>query len=128
MVNINETVHKAAQYLDEWYPGWAEKLEGVDYDISNCGNCVLHHVEGNYYVGLDLYKSRVSSDNWMFGNFAFCAINFDKPATHAAWDAEIQARLSKDTSANVGGGKISSVLWNTSTGRVTVEDRELVPA
>jgi hypothetical protein len=93
MTDIVSIVHKAALYLDEHYPGWADKLRGVNYDISYCDNCILKHVAGSYSVGLEAYKSRVSSDNWLNGNFPFCAIGLNKIATHAAWDAEIAKRL-----------------------------------
>jgi hypothetical protein len=95
MKNIPEIVHNAALYLDEWYPGWEEKLDGVDFDISNMGNCILHHVTGSYYTALDAYKSRVSQDIWNKGSFPFASINLDKVGTHTAWRNEIYGRLNK---------------------------------
>lgn len=133
MRDITTLVGRAAQYLDEWYPGWAEKLRDVKYDISNCGNCVLHHVDGSYTRALDLYKQRVSSDNWMNGNFPFSAIGLDKKSTHAAWDAEIAKRLqaNEDTLMATDFPDAEVVSWEAPEGLVEVaqsRERELVTA
>lgn len=75
------TVARAAGYCDSTYPGWAEKLNGIDFRIENGDNCVLYHLEGNYARGV----GRIQEVG--FGEAFAC------PDATELWREEIARRL-----------------------------------
>lgn len=53
-------VKKGSTWLDEFHPGWAEKIDLDRLDMNNCTSCVIGQAVCNYF---DLYTTNTHL-NW----------------------------------------------------------------
>ena len=51
-VPLEERVRKGMEMLDATMPGWVNKINEADLDMSECSNCVLGQVFGEYRDGV----------------------------------------------------------------------------
>jgi len=45
-------IERGAALLDDKVPGWQDKIDLATLDMSNCANCVVGQVYGDYDLGL----------------------------------------------------------------------------
>lgn len=96
MATAREIVARGATYFDQQYPGWEQKLDGKEFNVSEATNCPLFHVDGDYSRGLDLFKQRASSD-WLTAGYGFWGQQgIEVGYFNAAWRDEVIQRLAAD--------------------------------
>lgn len=49
-VEMEEAVDRGIEYLNRIHPGWKQKINLEDLDMSNCKECVMGQVFGDYYL------------------------------------------------------------------------------
>ena len=87
-----------AALLDEWMPGWAERIELEELDLGSPRRCVLGQLYGGYGRGLDLLRSGerfTAYPEWSRAHgFTANAVEGDTFAElTAAWRGEVAARV-----------------------------------
>lgn len=101
MEPIETRVNRGAALLDEKVPGWWERIDLEQLQLSSCIRCVLGQLFGIYGQGIrELGDSiRLVADAIRHGLFVFDAADYE-PLT-AAWKQLIQQRRQKVSPAKV---------------------------
>ena len=86
-MNYAEAVAKGIQLLDEKVPGWHERIDLRDFDMSSGARCVLGQIYGTYEKGL------CELELWVGISHGFSSNRFvAMPTLTHLWTEEINKR------------------------------------
>lgn len=99
-----EAVQRGVELLDRNHPGWYNKIPLDKLHMADGDYCVLGHLYGTYYTGLDMLQISPSEHMGMFYGFVADPvhptpfIDASYSALTRKWKAVIQARRTQHES------------------------------
>lgn len=87
---IPDRVQAGVELLDRWRPSWERSINLDDLDITDCEQCVLGQLYGDYEVG----RQDLDMDATEAADRGFVGIEMDEDeALNVMWRERIEARL-----------------------------------